>query len=115
MSFLSKIFRKIDVVTSEFDNEPFKMVVDSSFYIDLENRGTVAQGVIESGVVREGDIILLTTKDGIQHRVSVKGIEFYEKGKTIAQKGVAVGILISDIKKGELCKGDVLQGINKNV
>ncbi len=114
MSFLSKIFKKNDA-PAEFENEPFKMVVDSSFYINLEDRGAVAQGVIETGVVRDGDIILLTTKDGIQRRVKVKGIEFYEKGTNIAQKGVAVGILISDIKKGELCKGDILHGTNINV
>ncbi len=79
-----------------YDNGHFYMPVDDIFYIS--GRGYVLTGYIESGTVSNGDEVVLN--NGIKS--TVKGIEQFNKLTKKATKGDSVGLLLADIKKGDL-------------
>lgn len=83
----------------------FMFTVEDIFTV--KNRGTVVTGVIESGTINLGDTVSLNgqRKSG-QFRVI--GIESFRKLIESASMGDNVGLLLSDIKKEELCRGDKL-------
>jgi elongation factor Tu len=85
----------------------FRMTVADVF--SIKGRGTVVTGQIESGTLNVNDQIYLRRTNS-SRRVVVSGIEMFRKLANQAQAGENVGILLRDITKQDVEKGDVLLG-----
>ena len=88
---------------------------DSSFYFVVEDvfsiigRGTVATGQVQKGVLLIGEeIILKRVNTGEVRKVKIVGIEMFRRLLTEAKVGDNVGLLIANIKRGEISRGDIL-------
>lgn len=88
-------------------NQHFFIMVEDVFTIT--GRGTVIVGRIESGCVSVGDMVQLTRTDGTTHMVKVIGLEMYRKIVDTAHKDDNVGILLRDVGRNEIGKGDILE------
>ena len=85
----------------------FRMTVEDVFFI--RGRGTVVTGQIESGTLNVNDEIYIRRPNSSK-RVTVTGIEMFRKIVDQAQAGDNVGVLLRDLTKQEVEKGDVLLG-----
>jgi elongation factor Tu len=85
----------------------FRMTVQDVFTI--KGRGTVVTGQIESGTVTVGDEIQIQ-RQGSMKKTTVTGVEMFRKVVTRAQVGENVGVLLKDISKQDIQRGDVLTG-----
>ena len=85
----------------------FRMTVEDVFFI--RGRGTVVTGQIESGTLNVSDEIYIRRPNSSK-KVTVTGIEMFRKILDQAHAGDNVGILLRDITKQEVDKGDVLLG-----
>ena len=85
----------------------FRMRVADVFFI--RGRGTVVTGQIESGTLNVNDEIYIQ-RSNFSKRVTVTGIEMFRKILDQAKAGDNVGVLLRDITKQEVEKGDVLLG-----
>ncbi len=85
----------------------FRIVVEDVF--TLTGRGTVVTGTVESGTVRVGDTVQLRRTDGSNRTVKIAGIEMFRKMSDCASQGENVGILLRDVARNEIGKGDVLE------
>jgi elongation factor Tu len=89
------------------------MPTDSTFQLTVEDvftirgRGTVVTGRIASGTVKEGDEVLLT-RPGVSRKTTVTAIESFRKKLKEATAGDNVGLLLRDITKDDIQRGDVL-------
>ncbi len=114
MSLLKKLFggsKKVEgAQTVDRMGKPFRMTVEGTFVIEIENRGTVATGTIESGIVKVDDILHLVKASGARQKVAVRDIEMF--GKSDVRKasiGDQVGLLLPGLQKDDVQPGDVLQ------
>jgi len=80
----------------------FRMTVEDVFVI--RNRGVVATGRVESGALRIGDTVQI---DGALE-ARVYGIEMFRKSIDEATVGDNIGVLFSDVEKGQVDRGSVL-------
>jgi elongation factor Tu len=78
------------------------MTVQDAFVI--RNRGVVVTGRVEAGSLRVGDTVHINGGDG----VTVTAIEKFRKQQDEAAVGENVGLLIRDLPKNQLNRGDVL-------
>ncbi|MCW8962811.1 MAG: EF-Tu/IF-2/RF-3 family GTPase [Gammaproteobacteria bacterium] len=101
--------RKKQQPSATYDSSSFCMTVEDCVVIELENRGTVATGTIESGTVRAGDELELVSTDQSKQVVKVAGIEMFLKDTNVATKGETAGLLLAGIGKGIVSPGDILQ------
>lgn len=85
----------------------FRLTVLDVFTIT--GRGTVITGTIESGEVSVEDVVQLRRANGECRNVTIGGIEIFRKMLTTATAGMNVGILIRDITKSDISRGDVLE------
>lgn len=85
----------------------FRMTVEDVFYI--RGRGTVVTGQIESGTLLVGDEIHIKGPDS-SRRAVVAGLEMFRKQIPQAQSGDNVGVLLRDLSKQDVKRGDVLMG-----
>ena len=85
----------------------FRMTVEDVFFI--RGRGTVVTGQIESGTLNVNDEIYLRRSNS-SRKVTVNGIEMFRKLLDQAKAGDNVGVLLRDVTKEEVEKGDVLLG-----
>src|ERR1044071_7018914 len=83
----------------------FRMTVQDVF--SIAKRGTVVTGTIESGTLKVGDEVAISGKNG-EKRTVVAGIEAFRKLLSEANAGDAVGILLKDITKQDVQRGDVM-------
>jgi len=86
----------------------FRMTVQDVFTI--RDRGTVVTGQVESGTLKVGDEIYLNRARGDRWPVVVAGLEMFRKQVTQAQAGDNVGLLLRDVEKKDVKRGDVLLG-----
>ena len=93
----------VPVVTPSF---AFRITVEDVFTIT--GRGTVIVGRVESGSVRVGDTVTLQRTNGFTRDVVVVGIEKFRKMLNVAQAGENVGILLKNLSKADISKGDIL-------
>lgn len=88
---------------------------DGSGYIVVEDvfsitgRGTVITGRIESGSFHLGQNIIIDTSNG-QLQSRIDGIEQFRKTLDYAQAGENVGLLLHDIKRNQIGRGDKIIG-----
>jgi len=85
----------------------FRMTVEDVFFI--RGRGTVVTGRIESGTLNTNDEIYLRRSNS-SRKVTVNGIEMLRKLLDQARAGDNIGVLLRDLTKQEVEKGDVLLG-----
>lgn len=87
---------------SHFLTSEFSMTVEDVFTIT--GRGTVATGKIEKGSISVGDTVSING----EKKVKVTGIEMFRKNTNTATAGDNVGLLLSDVTKSDICRGQVL-------
>jgi len=85
----------------------FRMTVQDVF--SIRGRGTVVTGQIESGTLTVGDEISFR-REGVLKKTVVTGIEAFRKSLQQANTGDNVGVLLRDINKPDIQRGDVLTG-----
>lgn len=91
-------------------------LVDAPFLLSIETihvitgRGTVITGKVEQGCIRINDELEIVGKT--IKPTTCLGIETYKKTMEYGEVGDSLGILIKNIKKNEIKKGDVLASIN---
>ena len=85
----------------------FRFTVQDVFTIT--GRGTVVTGMIESGQVSVGESVQLRRTTGECKTVQVTGLEVFRKMLDTATEGMNVGILVSDVTKSDIGRGDVLE------
>jgi elongation factor Tu len=90
-------------------NDPlFRMTVEDVF--SIRGRGTVATGHIEQGSLETGALVELRGQ-GHTREVVVVAIQMLQKRVERAEAGDYVGLVLQDIAKDEVQRGDVLTGI----
>jgi elongation factor Tu len=87
-------------------DKPFLLSVEDVF--SIEGRGTVATGRIERGRVKVGDEVEQIGLMEDTKKVTVTGVEMFNKSMDEGQAGDNVGILIRGIKREEIFRGQVL-------
>ena len=85
----------------------FQMTVEDVFFI--RGHGTVVTGKIEAGTVKTGDQVVLQ-HGGASRTVTVTGIEMFRKVLNQASTGDNIGVLLKDVTKDDVARGDVLSG-----
>ena len=85
----------------------FRMTVQDVF--SIKGRGTIVTGQIESGTLTVGDEIRIQGMSSSKSTV-VTGVEMFRKVVTQAQAGDNVGVLLKDISKEDVQRGDMLTG-----
>ena len=87
------------------------MVVDDVF--SIKGRGTVATGRVESGSFSIGETVRIQKQDGTSMMSTITGIEAFRKILDIAQAGDNCGLLLRDIERSSIERGDqILGGVN---
>jgi elongation factor Tu len=93
-------------------NDPdFHMKIEDVFFI--RRRGTVVTGVISRGTLRVGDVVTLNTDEDVK-QVRVAGIEVFRRRTNSAGAGERVAVILPDITKDEVSRGDVLESSTSN-
>ena len=85
----------------------FHLIVEDIF--SIRNRGTVVTGKIDAGTLKVGDQVMIRGRNG-EKTTTVTGIEAFRKTLEQANMGDTVGILLKDISKEDIQKGDELLG-----
>lgn len=99
--------RQWETMNPQYSHDNFRIVVQDVFMIT--GRGTVIVGEIESGSVSAGEEVILRRQDGTSQNVVVVGIEMFRKKLETAHQGDHVGLLLRDLKKKEIHRGDILE------
>jgi elongation factor Tu len=76
----------------------------------IVNRGTVVTGWVTGAPVHVDDSVTVVCQNGMQYAATVLGIEHYNQLYSSAEPGVAVGLLLSDVKEKDVNPGDLLIG-----
>lgn len=84
----------------------FQFLVDDIFTIT--GKGTVVTGGIKSGTISVGDSVNIVRNGMVVKSTTITGIEEFKKLLKTAQAGQNVGILLSEVRKKEIAKGDIL-------
>ncbi|NEO83288.1 MAG: elongation factor Tu [Spirulina sp. SIO3F2] len=104
LELMAAVDENIPTPEREMD-KPFLMAVEDVF--SITGRGTVATGRIERGKVTVGDEIeIVGLKD--TRKVTVTGVEMFQKTLDEGMAGDNVGVLLRGIQKEEIERGMVL-------
>lgn len=102
------LFKKNSADTEQNDREQLYFLVMDVFTI--KDRGTVVVGEFRDGTIRVGDDIVIRRTDGSRRRTSIAGIEKFKQGMIqSAVAGENVGILLKNITKSDVGRGDILE------
>lgn len=77
----------------------------------ITGRGTVVTGTIASGEIAVGDKVIVERRDGSTIESVVNGIEMFRKLLDKAQAGDNVGLLLKNLQRNDVNKGDILKKI----
>jgi len=86
----------------------FRFTVEDVF--SIKGRGTVVTGQVAAGQLRKGSTVRLVRANGEQRDVTVTGIEAFRKIVDIAEPGDNVGLLLRDVGREDVGRGDQLLG-----
>ena len=86
----------------------FRFTVEDVFTI--KGRGTVVTGQVATGRLSKGATVRLARVDGTQRDLTVTGIESFRKIVDVAEPGVNVGLLLRDVGRDDVGRGDQLLG-----
>jgi elongation factor Tu len=81
----------------------FHMIVEDVF--SIRNRGTVVTGKIDMGSLKTGDEVVVRGRNG-DKKTTVTGIEAFKKILDQANAGENVGLLLKDLTRQDVQKGD---------
>lgn len=84
----------------------FRLTVEDVF--SITGRGTVVTGRVVAGEVRVGSAVRLTRPDGTVRSATVDGVEMFRKTVDTARAGDNVGLLLRDLARDDIGRGDVL-------
>jgi len=90
-----------------------KRPIDKPFLMPIENvysitgRGIVVTGRVEAGTVKIGDAVQVVGAKPIPS-IAVTGIEIFNKILDFAEAGENVGVLLRNIKRTDITRGDVI-------
>ncbi len=87
-------------------DQPFLMYVEDVF--SIEGRGTVATGRIDRGKVKVGETVDQVGLSEDIKKLTVTGVEMFNKSLDEGMAGDNVGILLRGIKRDEIQRGQVL-------
>ena len=100
----------MDELTKNLDkrdiNKPFRVPIDRVFTIT--GFGTVVTGTLIEGVIKEGETAGIYPGG---KEVKIRSLQVHDTDVKYAQAGQRVAINISNLKKGEVSRGDVLAPI----
>ncbi len=85
----------------------FQMTVQDVF--SIKGRGTVVTGTVEAGMVTKGMTVEIHSQSGVTQTV-VDGVEMFRQVTGQAGAGDNVGLLLRDVGKYDVHRGDVLRG-----
>ncbi len=85
----------------------FEMVVEDVF--SIRGRGTVAVGKVTQGTLHSGDEIFIR-RQGSSRKATVAGLEMFRKVMDQAGAGDNVGVLLKDVDRNDIARGDLLAG-----
>lgn len=97
-----------DVIGDE--NGPFLMTLEDVF--TLTGRGTVVTGKVLRGTVRSGDKIQVLGLNRKTIEVEVDSIEAFRKNIEVGTPGIELGLLLKNINRDDVLKGQVLAKTN---
>ncbi len=106
------ILRLLNTVDS-YIKQPRRML-EQSFLMPIESiftkagRGTIVTGKIEQGSVKANDILDLVGFNKSNKKVTCGEIEMFRSLKGEAESGQSAGLLLKNIKKKEITKGQLL-------
>jgi len=86
----------------------FRFTVEDVF--SIKGRGTVVTGQVQAGRLQKGSTVRLARTDGTQRDVTVTGIEAFRKTLDVAEPGANVGLLLRDVGRDDIGRGDQLLG-----
>ena len=84
----------------------FNMIIEDIFTI--VGKGTVITGKIDSGLISINEEADLYGVNGLKRKVTILGIEMFRKTLDYAQAEDNVGLLLADISRNEIQRGDTL-------
>ena len=83
------------------------MVIDDVF--SLTGRGIAVTGKIVNGTLQVGDEVVIQSSVVSKNiNTTVEAIEMFRKQVTVASAGELVGVMLSDISKGDVQSGDYI-------
>ena len=89
--------------------DPFlRLTVEDVF--EIKGRGTVLTGRLDRGALQVGDEVTLQGPSGVR-QTTVTGIEMFRKVLQRAEAGDQVGVLLRDIAKADVHRGDVIVAV----
>ena len=91
-----------------YTDPSFRMTVEDVFTI--RNRGTVVTGRIEVGEIRAGNEVYVDGTGGMKRAV-INSIEMFRSQHHKAQAGDRVGLILENVHKEDVQRGDVLSGM----
>ena len=86
----------------------FRFTVEDVF--SIKGRGTVVTGQVQAGRVQTGSTVRLVRTTGEQRDVTITGIEAFRKILDVAEPGTNVGLLLRDVGRDDVGRGDQLLG-----
>lgn len=86
----------------------FRFTVEDVF--SIKGRGTVVTGQVAAGRLAKGSTVRLVRADGSQRDVTVIGVEAFRKLLDVAEPGTNVGLLLRDVGRDDVARGDQLIG-----
>jgi translation elongation factor EF-Tu-like GTPase len=104
------LVRKVDKFTPI--DSTFRMPVEDIFTI--KGRGTVVTGRVESGTLKVGDEVQITGQAGVKKTAVVTGLEMFRKQLTEVKHGDNVGVLLTNVGKNDVQRGDVLEASSRS-
>lgn len=93
-------------VPARLTEKPFLLAVDGTY--NIEGRGTVATGTIESGRVKVGDELEVVGYGRPAKKTSVVGIETFRKQMDSGEAGDNVGLLLRNLLRKDITRGQLL-------
>ena len=87
----------------------FQMTVEDVF--SIKGRGTVVTGKVESGSVSLNNTVEIQRTDGTVLQTVVDGVEKFNRTLQHAEAGDNVGILLRNVGKEDIGRGDMLKGV----
>lgn len=99
----NKIFEMINDVGAKKQNKPFRIPIDRVFSMD--GFGTVITGTMIEGHMNEGDEIMVYPSETLG---KVRNVQVHSQKVQTAFAGQRVAVNLSNLKKSEIDRGDVL-------
>ena len=109
---MNKVIELLEVMDEQIPipermvDKPFQMAIEGTY--NIEGRGTVVTGTIDTGRIKNGDEIEIYGFDKMAKKSSVTGVETFRKSLDKGEAGDNVGLLIRGVDRKDVQRGMVL-------